>query len=380
MTETADFMALRTCLLSPLPEHDSAADMLSEAADAILAGDLDLARNLVRRADMPVLLAHTNLVMSDTDPAIQRKRPIAISAGKLPRVASRMPSPEATKALFARDGWRCRFCDCRVIPPKVRTAMRSVLPGAIPWSEPDPFHGAFVAMSASVDHVLPHSAGGTNEERNLVTACWSCQFGRGWYTLEKVGLIDPRARPPVKDGWDGLERLLTRTVLAPISLPTVPAPTVPSIRKVRDVPPPSPQRPRLSHAEWFASLDATHPMASSRLIAFVDGCSHLDVSWSLNEVLIVRMTFGGATLAILGVQQNGLVAIPWMISGRKDAFRSFAETLAPAIPGATVYETPKLWNVSKADKQQINVLELLDEAVVLRLALEKFRSELHGGR
>jgi hypothetical protein len=121
-------------------------------------------------------------------------------------------------------------------------------------------------------------------------------------------------------------------------------------------------------------------MASSRLIAFVDGCSDLDVSWSLNEVLIVRMTFGGATLAILGVQQNGLVAIPWMISGRKDAFRSFAERLAPAIPGATVYETPKLWNVSKADKQQINVLELLDEAVVLRLALEKFRSELHGGR
>jgi HNH endonuclease len=378
MSETEDFLTLRTCLLSPLPEYEAAADMLSEAADAILAGDLDRARNLVRRTDMPVLFEHTTLVMSGSDPRIQRRRPIELPAGKVARLASRMPSGEATKALFARDGWRCRFCDCRVVPPKFRTAMRTALPGAIRWSKAEGFHGAFIAMSASVDHVVPYSAGGTNEEENLVTACWSCQFGKDAYSLEELGLLDPRARPPVKDSWDGLGRLLTRTASSAVVATTAPMPTVTSIPEVRNVPPPSPKRSRLSHAEWFASLDAIQSTPSSRLISFVDGCSDLDVSWSLNKVLIVRMTAGGTTVEF-GVQRDGSVEIPWSISGRKDALRRFAETLAAAIPGAIVYETPKLWNVSKADKRRINVLELLDATPTLRLALERLHSELLGG-
>ncbi len=83
MSEIEDFLALRTCLLSPLPEHEAAAEMLSEAVSAILAANLDLARNLVRRADMPVLFEHTTLVMSgpagirfyDEIPALSFPRP-----------------------------------------------------------------------------------------------------------------------------------------------------------------------------------------------------------------------------------------------------------------------------------------------------------------
>lgn len=254
--------------------------------------------------------------------------------------------------------------------------MRATLPGAIPWSETEGFHGAFFAMSASMDHVVPHSAGGTNEEENLVTACWSCQFGRGAWSLGEVGLLDPRTRPPVKDGWDGLGRLLTRAAPSAVVAPTAPPPTVPSIPEVRDVPPPSPKRSALFDAEWFASLNTIQPTPSSRLIEFVDGCSDLDVSWSLNKVLIVRMTVGGTTLELLGIQRDGLVEIPWSIGGEKDAFRGFAETLAAAIPGAIVYETPKLWVVSKAGKRRVNVLELLEAAAALRLALESLRADL----
>ncbi len=380
MTETGDFLAPRTCLLPPLPEHETAADMLSEAADAILAGDLDLARSLVRRADMPVLFEHTTLVMGGGDPRIQRRRPVEVTAAKIAKITSRMPPGEATKALFARDGWRCRFCDCRVVPPKVRTAMRAALPRAIPWSESEGFHGAFFAMSASVDHVVPHSAGGTNEEENLVTACWSCQFGRGAWSLEEVGLLDPRLRPPTKDSWDGLGRLLMRAAPSAVVALTVPSVTIASSPEVRDVPPPFPKRSCLSDAEWFASLDMIQPTSSSRLIEFVGGCSDLDVSWSLNKVLIVRMTVGGAIFALLGVQRDGLVEIPYIIGGEKNAFKGFAETLAAAIPGAIVYETPKLWIVSKPDKQRVNLLELLEAAAALRSALENFRSELLVGR
>jgi hypothetical protein len=193
MAGTEDFLAPRTCLLSPLPGHDAAAQMLSEAADAMLARDRDLARDLLRRADLPVLFEHASLVMSGRDPNVQRRRPVAAPTEKVEKIASRMPSGAETKALFARDGWRCRFCECRVVPPKVRTAMRAALPGAIPWSETEGFHGAFFAMSASVDHIVPHSAGGFNDVENLVTACWSCQFGRGAWTLEEVGLLSAHA-------------------------------------------------------------------------------------------------------------------------------------------------------------------------------------------
>ncbi|WP_425342692.1 HNH endonuclease [Piscinibacter koreensis] len=62
-------------------------------------------------------------------------------------------------------------------------------------------------MAASLDHVVPHSRGGTHELSNLVTACYCCQFGRGEWTLAESELADPRHREPIVDGWDGLDRL-----------------------------------------------------------------------------------------------------------------------------------------------------------------------------
>lgn len=146
--------------------------------------------------------------------------------------------------------------------------------------------------------------------------------------------------------------------------------------EVRDVPPPFPKRSRLSDAEWSAFLDASQPGLSSRLIGFVEGCSDLGLSWHPNEVLIVRMTVGDAKLALLGIQRDGLVEIPWAIGSTKDAFRAFAVTLAAAIPAAVVYQTPKLWIVSKPGKRRVHVLELLEATAALRRALENLRSRL----
>lgn len=377
MFETDDYWAPRTCLLAPLPEHEAAAGLLLDAADAILIDDLDLARDLVRQADMPVLYEHATLVMSGSDPRVQRRRPVAPPAETVIKVPSRMPSGGATKALFARDGWHCRFCDCRVVPPNARSAMRAALPGAIPWSEAEGFHGAFYALSASVDHVVPYSAGGTNEEENVVTACWSCQFGRGAWSLGEVGLSDPRTRAPVKNDWDGLVRLLTRPLRTAVAVAAAAQPPMAETApEIRDVPPPVPRRSRPGDADWFAALDAIQPTPSSRLTGFVDGCADIGVSWSLNKVLLVRMTLGREALDVVGVQRDGLCEIPWSIGGDKDAFKGFVETLAAAIPGAIVYETPRMWVVSKPGKKRINVLELLDASPALRRALEGLRSEL----
>lgn len=56
------------------------------------------------------------------------------------------------------------------------------------------------------DHLLPHARSGTNDLENVVITCAPCNYGRGGYTLEEVGLADPRLREPVRSTWDGLER------------------------------------------------------------------------------------------------------------------------------------------------------------------------------
>ena len=260
--------------------------------------------------------------------------------------------------------------------------MSAALPGAIPWSKTKTgySHGAFYAMTASIDHVVPHCAGGTNEETNLVTACWSCQFGKERHSLEELGLLDPRDRHPIKDGWDGLERLVRRPLTLGNVARKTPRLTTGSIPEVRDVPTPSPKKPRLTDAEWLAFLDGNLPSAARRLIAFVHGCSDLGVSWTQRDVAIVRMAVGGNVSRFIAIGRDGLVWIPWGVGEKKDAFKDFAETLATAIPGATAYETQKNWVVSKAAKRRLNLLEVLDAAPTLRLALETLRAALLAGR
>lgn len=58
--------------------------------------------------------------------------------------------------VLSRDGFRCRYC------------------GA---------HGSETQLQ--IDHVVPVTAGGKNHERNLVTACKSCNSGKRAKTLEE---------------------------------------------------------------------------------------------------------------------------------------------------------------------------------------------------
>ncbi|MEL0166487.1 MAG: HNH endonuclease [Pseudomonadaceae bacterium] len=62
-------------------------------------------------------------------------------------------------------------------------------------------------MWAQYDHVVPHSHGGANDLDNLVVTCAACNFGKMEYTLDELGLIDPRTIPPIQSSWDGLERV-----------------------------------------------------------------------------------------------------------------------------------------------------------------------------
>jgi hypothetical protein len=380
LNQSPEFLAARTCLLAPLPEHEQAADLLSGAADAIIAGEVEAARELLRLADMPVLFEYAKRRMGPEEPEVLRRRIVDAPRVKTAKVLARMPAAAETVTLHARDGWRCRFCGCRVVSGRARGAIRRCLPEALSWSKSEGYHGAFLALTASVDHVVPHSAGGGNDVENLVTACWACQFGRGAYTIEEVGLFDPRDRSPVVDGWDGLTRVIGKTAAAmarradedatssPIN---VPAPLVD-----QDQTSPASRVFSTTQAGWLRKLDTIEDPPSQRLIDFLEGCADIGVSWSLNKVLLARMRAGGSTVEFLAVEPDGRVQVPWSLDGRKDEFRAFAETLAAGIPGALVYETRKQWNVGDANRQPLGLLSVLNSTKALRSALESLHAAL----
>ncbi len=108
--------------------------------------------------------------------------------------------------LFARDGYRCRYCEQRVIPRRVLTRFATCVGReAFPTSGGNHGrHGVILCFSATLDHVTPVAAGGETSEDNLVTACWPCNYGKAEFTLEELGIEDPRRRPPVIDSWRGL--------------------------------------------------------------------------------------------------------------------------------------------------------------------------------
>jgi 5-methylcytosine-specific restriction endonuclease McrA len=198
----------RQCFLPPIPELALAADRLSLAADAVLRGQDEEAEQWIVQADLAVLSEFSQRITGKIDPAIhwQSRMPTEVVAD---RVKQRMPSASVEYGIYQRDGWRCRFCEIRIISPLARRRLVELYPSVARWGRANrEKHHGLSALTATLDHILPHSRGGTNEESNLVAACGMCQFGRGHWTLEEVGFTDPRDRPPIVDAWDGLTRLL----------------------------------------------------------------------------------------------------------------------------------------------------------------------------
>jgi len=115
------------------------------------------------------------------------------------------------KELFARDGYRCRYCGVRVVPGSVTKRMQTLLGKEFfdATSRTNAArHGIKLAFSATLDHVVPHSHGGRTDPENLVTSCWACNYGKAEYTLTEIGLADPRDFEPQQDSWQGLTDVL----------------------------------------------------------------------------------------------------------------------------------------------------------------------------
>ena len=365
---------LRLSLALPPAELEWAADLLEQAAEALLSGDEATAAVRLREANSRTLHAHGHLLMNGADPVIHRIEAQPDAPPRVPkpkRATIRMPTNAEQDAVYRRDGYRCRYCGCRIVLKEARAAFTSMLPDAAPWPGDDKGkHGAFYALNGCVDHLVPHARGGDNDLANLVTACWPCNFGKWDFLIEELGLADPRLRPPVVDAWDGLARIvpLRRRDLAPKLIPA----DKPRKTTARPV---GPETPPESPEAWFARLDEACGPVSSRLKSFLGALDALGLTWSLKKALVIRVTRAGKIYDVVGFEPDGVVQVPWMIRDAKAEYKPFAITLSQAITGSVHYETRTMWRVKGADGP-LRVDQILEVEDVVLEGLERLRRDI----
>lgn len=347
---------MRNCLLPPPEEADLAADLLDQAADALVRGERELAENLLNEANLPALHRYAAHVMSAPPKLLQLRRvgqPRAVLS-VADRGIMRMPSGDGVRAIMQRDGYRCRYCGCRVVSRGVRSALSALFPQVVRWpggkGGDAGKHAAFFALNAVLDHVVPHSRGGDSSPTNLVTTCWPCNFGKEEHLLDELALADPRERAPLVDQWDGLQRVLGLG-------------RVKSVQQTRSPVKPKPRADRQMLEDWLQSMPEAVELA--RLLGSL---RDLGATISVSRNITVNIYRDGSQLSILSIDAAGDVDVPWSIGGQKAWFLAFARALAGAVPGASLYETPMMWRVdgSGRGRGQVTVAELVgasDEVV-----------------
>ena len=114
------------------------------------------------------------------------------------------------RLVFERDFYTCRYCGLRLIAKEALTAFEKAV-GVSEFRTQGTNaqqHGVIHALKIVADHVIPYKSGGQTSADNLVSACPACNYGKYNYTLEQLGMDDPRERPPVNRDWDGLGSLV----------------------------------------------------------------------------------------------------------------------------------------------------------------------------
>ena len=118
--------------------------------------------------------------------------------------------PAISKEVFKRDFYRCRYCSLRIITGEVFSEYSRIVGSDIFSDERENTkrNGLTLGLRGVADHVEPYSLGAGTELDNLVTSCYSCNFGKAGYTLDQLKIEDPRLRQPKDDGWKGLTNYL----------------------------------------------------------------------------------------------------------------------------------------------------------------------------
>jgi hypothetical protein len=94
--------------------------------------------------------------------------------------------------LFQNNAYQCQYCGIPIVGDRkhfVDLAKRVNVPELVNGKSNEERHGLYLMFRGSHDHVKPLALGGTNEIKNLLTACWPCQFGKYHYSLDELAVI-----------------------------------------------------------------------------------------------------------------------------------------------------------------------------------------------
>jgi len=200
--------------LAPPDWFDEQLTIFANAANLAALGEITKARDqlhLIRNTDLK-----TWFIEHGQQSGVFRHRHLGKLQAKIVDLhhdPTKYPKKDLENAVFERDGYRCRYCNLRLIPKNIFEVFSKVVGTDVffPTGTHIQRHGIVFTFRANADHVVPHRTGGKTDLQNLVTCCWNCNYGKGPFTLAQIGLDDPRRRSVQKhDDWDGLTALLPK--------------------------------------------------------------------------------------------------------------------------------------------------------------------------
>lgn len=116
-------------------------------------------------------------------------------------------------AVWRRDAWHCRYCLAPVFFSPALKALEELSPGH-GYYHRNAKTGSMLPLLqwgwASVDHIVPVAAGGTNEPGNLVTACWRCNLSKRDSPPELARPVLALTPDIVALHWDGLSSVYAK--------------------------------------------------------------------------------------------------------------------------------------------------------------------------
>jgi hypothetical protein len=110
-------------------------------------------------------------------------------------VTRRRYGPVESTRVFVRDGFLDRYTAERLIFPPVLRVVSATLPADFPYHpnwQTDITHPAYWEMGATIDHVIPVTRGGSDDETNWVTTSMARNSAKMNWTVEELaaGAID----------------------------------------------------------------------------------------------------------------------------------------------------------------------------------------------
>ena len=120
-------------------------------------------------------------------------------------------SPEKyAEEVFKRDNYTCQYCGGKVVSKKILKKYEDLV-GSDHFRSTGTNrqrHGIVLSSRANADHIIPWNLGGKTNLDNLITSCWSCNYGKSGYTLEQLKLDNPKNNNYTNKNWFGLMNYL----------------------------------------------------------------------------------------------------------------------------------------------------------------------------